>query len=65
MKIMGTHVEFVNGIDIYINNKWYGIHFNWQCDPLFDIINCHRKCNTVHEYGIIIFGFWIYVKIDE
>jgi len=53
-----------NGIDIYINNTWYGIHYYWQRIPLFDIINSHRKCNTVHSYGIIVFGLWLYLKID-
>jgi|WetSurMetagenome_2_1015567.scaffolds.fasta_scaffold958280_2 hypothetical protein len=60
-----NRVCFHKGIDIYIKDVWCGIHFNWQSIPFFDIINHHRKCNTIHEYGIIIFGLWIYIKIDE
>lgn len=54
-----------NGIDININHVWYGLHYFWQSDPLFGIINSHRKCNTVHEYGIIVFGLWLTYKKDE
>ena len=57
-------IVFVNGVDVYVFGKWYGVHWYWQSDPLFDIINSHRKCNTVHEYGIIVFGLWLYIKID-
>jgi hypothetical protein len=58
-------IIFLDGIDIYINEVWYGIHFYWQSIPLFGIINSHRKCNTLHEYGFIFFGLWIFIKIDR
>ena len=61
---MFNRIVFYQGIDIYIKEKWYGIHFYWQEDPLFDIIHAHKKCNTVHEYGIIVFGLWVYIRID-
>ncbi|KKK81127.1 hypothetical protein LCGC14_2816580 [marine sediment metagenome] len=56
---------FLTGIDIYLFKTWYGFHFYWQSDPLFDVINHHRKNNTIREYGIIIFGLWLYTKIDN
>jgi hypothetical protein len=55
---------FNGGIDIYINGVWYGFHWNWQRFPLFDVIWRHRKCNSVHEYGVIICGLWLWIKID-
>ena len=58
-------IVFVNGVDVYIKNKWYGIHFYWQSIPLFGIINTHRKCKTVREVGIIFLGLWIYFKVDK
>lgn len=55
-----------SGIDVKINNSpWYGIHFYWQSMPIFGTINHHTKLNSIHKYGIIIFGLWIYIKIDE
>jgi hypothetical protein len=54
-----------NGFDLRINNCWYGIHWFWQEYPLFGIVNIHRKCNTIHEYGIVLFGFNLYYKIDK
>ena len=53
------------GIDISVRRVWYGLHWYWQSIPLFDIIYYHTKCNSVHKYGIVIFGLWIYFKIDE
>ena len=64
--IIFNKIAFVNGgIDIYINNVWYGIHSYWQSSPLFDLIYNHKKLNTVHEYGFIFFGVWIYIRIDK
>lgn len=57
-------LSLCNGVDIRFHNAWYGIHWYWQSYPLFDIINNHRKCNTIHEYGFIIFGLLVYFKID-
>jgi hypothetical protein len=54
-----------NGITILIKRSWFGIHWFWQCYPLFGVINCHRKCNTVHEYGFTFLGFNIYLYIDK
>lgn len=62
--LLWNRIAFCNGIDINIKGTWYGLHYNWQRIPLFDIINKHRKCNSVHEYGIIIFGLWLWIKID-
>jgi len=60
-----NRVCFHKGIDICIKGVWYGVHYYWQSNPLFGIIDHHRKYNTIHEYGIIIFGLWVYIKIDE
>ena len=61
-----NRIVFVNGgIDICIKNVWYGIHSYWQSNPLFDWIHNHTKCNSVHKYGIIFLGLWIYIRIDE
>jgi hypothetical protein len=57
-------ISWYKGIDIYIKGTWYGVHYFWQSIPLFGIINHHRKCNTIHEYGIIFLGLWLYFKID-
>jgi hypothetical protein len=64
MKITNS-IYFNKGFDINILRTWYGLHYYWQCSPLFDIINSHRKMNTLHEYGIIIFGLWLYIRIDQ
>ena len=56
---------FWTGLDLYVFNTWYGFYVYWQSYPLFDLIYHHRKSNTVHEYGIIIFGLWLYIKIDH
>jgi hypothetical protein len=53
------------GIDFYIINTWYGLHYFWQLYPFFDLIYRHRKCNTIHEYGVILFGLNLYFKIDK
>ena len=52
------------GIDLYVNGSWYGIHTYWQSIPLFDWIHNHKKCNSVHEYGFIFMGVWVYLRID-
>lgn len=65
MKILNRICFTFFGVDVYISNTWYGIHFYWQEYPLFDTICSHTKCNTVHKYGLIIFGLWIYFRIDE
>lgn len=54
-----------DGIDIAIRGAWYGFHWYWQSIPLFDIINTHTKCNSVHKYGIVLFGLWLYIRIDK
>jgi len=53
------------GIDVYVFNAWRGIYFHWQ-RPLLDfgIINSHRKGNTLHEYGVVVFGLWLAFKLD-
>ena len=63
--ILFNRIAFVDGIDIHIFGRWIGLHYYWQSIPLFDIINSHRKSNTVHCYGIIIFGLWLYLKVDH
>jgi hypothetical protein len=54
-----------SGFDINIKGVWYGFHWYWQSLPLFDIIDNHRKCNSIREYGVILFGLWLYIKIDD
>lgn len=58
-------IAFSNGIDIFIKEKWIGLHYYWQSIPLFNFINTHTKMNTVYKYGIILFGLWLYIRIDE
>lgn len=65
LKYVWNRFYWIEGIDINIKDTWYGVHYFWQVCPLFGIINSHRKCNTVHEWGIIIFGLWLYIRIDE
>jgi hypothetical protein len=64
MKITNS-LCFNKGFDINVFHTWYGLHYYWQSSPLFDIINSHRKMNTLHKYGIIIFGLWLYIRIDQ
>lgn len=64
MKI-GKYIAIVDGIDIWIRGTWYGFNYYWQSDPLFGYIHHIRKMRSVHEYGIIIFGLWLYFKIDK
>jgi len=52
------------GFDFNVKHVWYGLHWYWQEYPLFEIINRHRKSNSIHEYGFIVFGCWLYMKID-
>lgn len=59
------YAHWYKGFDIYLKDTWYGLHYYWQSIPFFGIINVHRKCNTIHEYGITIFGLNLYFKIDE
>lgn len=48
------------GIDFkFKNSSWYGIHFYWQSIPFFDLIYSHNR------YGFIVFGLWIYIKIEK
>lgn len=56
-----------NGFDFLIKSKttWYGVHWFWQSIPFFGIIKSHRELNTIHKYGFIIFGFNLYIKIDQ
>lgn len=65
IKRIRDRVCFNRGVDVYVNNKWYGFHYYWQSNPLFDIINSHRKCNTLHEWGVVVMGLWIYWRVDE
>jgi hypothetical protein len=65
MKILKWLIIDKCGIDIWISGAWYGLHWYWQSIPLFDVICVHRKMNTVHEYGLIIFGLWVYIRIDQ
>ena len=59
------------GFDIHLPigknywGTWYGLHWYWQSYPLFEIIHSHRKCNSLHQYGIIVFGLWVYWSIDQ
>ena len=53
------------GIDINISGGWYGLHYYWQRYPLFDVIYGQKKCGSIHEYGIIIFGLWLWAKVDK
>jgi len=62
---MTIRFSWYKGLDIYINGAWYGLHYYWQSNPLFDLIYAHRKNNTIHEYGFIFFGLWLYFKIDK
>lgn len=59
------YCHWYKGFDVYFYNRWGGLHYYWQSNPLFDLIYHHRKCNTIHEYGIIVFGLWLYLKIDK
>jgi hypothetical protein len=52
------------GVDFYIRGRWIGPHVYWQRDPLFGVIHHYTKCNTVRKYGFIVFGLWVYIKID-
>lgn len=63
--MLWNRIAFVNGIDIRFGETWYGLHYHWQSIPLFSFICGHRKCNTVHSYGVIIFGLWLYLRIDQ
>lgn len=65
IKKVKNRVVWCKGLDIHVNGTWYGLHYYWQSNPLFDYIKHHRKCNSICEYGIIIFGLWLYVKIDS
>lgn len=55
----------LGGFDLLVNGTWYGIHCFWQSIPMFGTIVSHRKCDSVHEYGLIAFGLQVYFKIDE
>jgi hypothetical protein len=64
MKLFGK-IVICDGLDVYMFNRWIGLHYYWQSIPLFGIINSHRKCNTLHQYGVVFFGLWLYLRIDE